>query len=193
MGGEGTINSMIISLKNNSKLLIRRKTFFDRKHSHAELRRIYSKRIHRNDKQLTEQDKRKIRESIKAEIKRENRVKLLVVFSCMILIPALGYFAFSGHKPSSEQINNEIKNGRGSLTYDESISIGLLNLDQNKPFFAIAHFENALNVKPSDQLAIEKLIASYQMLCELNEKTCEMARAKVDSLRKEMRYNLPAN
>ena len=51
---------------------------------------------------------------------------------------------------------------------------GFLNLKKHQPFFAVGHFENAL--------ATEQLILSYLMLCDQNEKTCEMARAKIDSL-----------
>lgn len=182
MGGEGTIQSMITSLKNNKKLLIRRKTFFDRKHSRRELKRIYSEKIKPNNKELAEDEKRRIREALRAELKRENRLKLAIVLGCLIIIPLVAYFAFSGMQLHSERSEGEINMAREQLNYDESIRSGLLSLKNNKPFFAIGHFENALAIQTNDSLAIEKLIISYQLLCEQNEKTCEWVHAKIDSL-----------
>ena len=180
--GAGSINSMIISLKNNKKLLIRRKTFFDRKHSHEELRRVYSKKIDRNEKPLCEAEKSKIRESIRADFKRENRIRVAVVLSCIILIPTITYFAFSGFTLRSPPPAKEVNQQTASLAYTESMQNGFSNLQKHQPFFAIGHFENALSAKPDDPLATEQLILSYLMLCDQNEKTCEMARAKIDSL-----------
>jgi len=180
--GAGSINSMIISLKNNKKLLIRRKTFFDRKHSHEELRSIYSKKINRNEKPLSEAEKSKIRESIRTDFKRENRIRLAVVLSCIILIPTITYLAFSGFTLRSPPPAHETSQITKSTAYTESMQNGFLNLQKNQPFFAISHFENALAAKPDDQLATEQLILSYLMLCDQNEKTCEMAQAKIDSL-----------
>lgn len=174
---------MIISLRNNKSLLLRRTTYFDRKHSHQELKRIYSQRIGRNEKPLSAAEKSKIREEIRADFRRENRVKILIVVGCLILIPTIGYFAFSGFPLRSKSQESEISLNIPSKTYEESLHNGFINLNRNQPFFAIGHFENALRMKQNDELAIEKLILSYEMLCSQNENSCEMARAKIDSLR----------
>lgn len=187
MGAGGTINSMIISLKNNKELLIRRKTFFDNKHSHEELRRIYSQKINRNEKPLTDEERREIREKIRADFKRENRFKIVVVVGCLILIPTLGYVAFSGITLRSELPAVEVSLQEQASAYEESIQNGLTNLNKNQPFFAIGHFENALEVKHNDPFAMEQLIISYKMLCTQNEKSCAMANTKIDSLRNNMR------
>lgn len=187
MGGEGTLNSMIISLRNNKNLLLRRTTYFDRKYSHEELKRIYSQRVRLNEKSLTEAEKRKIREKIRGDLRRENRIKILIVVSCLILIPTIGYFAFSGFPLRSKSQESEISLNIPSKTYEESLHNGFINLNRNQPFFAIGHFENALKVRQNDELAIEKLIFSYEMLCSQNKNSCELAQAKIDSLRSVLR------
>lgn len=178
---------MIISLKNNKELLLRRKTFFDNKHSHEELRRIYSQRINRNEKTLTDEERRKIREKIRADFKRDNRIKILVVVGCLILIPTIGYYAFSGITLRSELPAVEVSQQEQAAAFDESIHNGRTNLNKNQPFFAIGHFENALELRRNDPFALEQLISSYEMLCAQHKKACPMASRKIDSLRNQVK------
>lgn len=178
---------MIISLKDNKRLLIRRKTFFDRKHSHEELKRIHSQRLDLNEKQLTEDEKRRIRQTIRADFKREIIINLLVVTVCLLMISTIGYVSMSQSKSNSEIPKYHLSQVDELETYNECISNGISNLNRNQPFFAIGHFKNALEIKPNDQIAIEKLIQSYLMLCYQNEETCEMVQAKIDSLGFEAR------
>jgi uncharacterized membrane protein len=187
MGGEGTINSMLISLKNNKKLLIRRKTLFHQNHSHKELKQIYSQRIEWNNKTLTELEKRIIREKIRIDLKRKNQIRILVISSTMILVSLIAYSVLTGLTFKSNSIEKKKSHKSELKIYDEGIYNGLLNLNTNQPFLAIGHFENALAVRKKDELAIEKLILSYEMLCKQQVKTCMQSMEKIDSLKKELK------
>ncbi|KAB1065989.1 hypothetical protein [Salibacter halophilus] len=185
MGGEGSIHTMINTLKNNRQLLNRRKGFFDQKRSQKELKGLYSKKLKTPEKPLSDKERKEIRSRLRNEIKRQNRLRVVLLFSVLIVVTVIGYLAFSLLAFQSES-NTTVKHHKSEVKiYDESINKGLSSLNRKKPFIAIGHFNNALEVRPNDELAIDKLILSYQMLCEQHEKSCQKAAIIIDSLNKE--------
>jgi hypothetical protein len=165
--------------------LNRRKGFFDQKRSQKELKGLYSKKLKSSEKPLSDKERKEIRARLRNEIKRQNRLRAVLLFSILIVVSVIGYLSFSLLAVQSEP-NTRVNRHKSEVKiYDESIDKGLSSLNRYKPFMAIGHFNNALEVRPSDEFAIDKLILSYQMLCEQHENSCQKATIIIDSLKKE--------
>ena len=190
MGSEGSINSMLITLKNNKNLLIKRKNYFDRKRSHKKLKRIYSVRLKDHEKTLTESDRQEIRDKLRKDFRRALRVKVFVFSLLLLSFFTAGYYFTTLLVWKTEEVTAPISEKQRTEFYEKSISQGIQSLKDNKPFIAIGHFENALISKPNDGFATGKLIESYELLCEKHQNSCDQVAVKIDSLN-NVEFTLP--
>jgi hypothetical protein len=187
MSAGGTLNSMVISLKNNRDLLIRRTNYFDRKRSESEMRRIYSNRIQLDGPALTKAQKERIRAQVREEYRKEKRTSILIfsgMFFALSVVIYLCFSAFNAVDAGYEQVVIQEATDTNQ-TYQEQLDLGLKYLRQGEPFYAIGYFKTALEVRPRDAYATESLIEAYEALCQKDERSCENAQRAIHALRND--------
>ena len=181
MGGEGSIQGMINSIKNNKLLLNRRRiTFFDNKRSFSELKGIYTNKQSDKEKEISDAERKAIRDQLIAENKKRITYKILALFFTAVLVLSIGnYLLFS---PNYKVIPVDYVDHEKE--YSKAIKNGKERLEAKKAFYAIGYFKQALTHKPEDKAAARLLIKSYYLLCEGSMNNCEGIKKEVDSLRK---------
>lgn len=184
MAGEGSIQGMITSLKNNKIILgKRRTTLFENKRSISELKAIYAKKQTSKEKEISETERQAIRNQIIAENKRVAAIKI-TLFSIVGLWTLFFAIKFIQSSVTTHEVESKriIDHKKG---YEVAMEIGKRNLNDKKSFFAIGYFKQALKHQPKDTIAIRLLVKSYYQLCNGTMEDCEGIKKELDSLRKE--------
>ncbi len=177
MGGFGSIQGMITSLRNNKSLLGNRKRIFYKARSFAELKEEF-RRVKREEITIPEAPKAvkdAIRERLRNEYIKRLRKRIIGLGVIIILSSSLaGYVLLL--PVSSSQTNQQPPYYHKENTengYQQAITDGVEQLKSGNYFLAIGNFENALQLKPKDETAQRLLDNAYQQWCQVNPKICD--------------------
>ncbi|MEQ8624877.1 MAG: hypothetical protein RJQ00_03240 [Vicingaceae bacterium] len=189
MGGEGSIQGMIISLRNNKNLLRgRAKGFFRRELTYSQLRKYYRDSEKPIEDAISSQEQlRKIRARIIEDRKKETRKIIIVVSSLTIVLTFLiillfNSFSFTEVNKSSTKKSRVVDYKMRNDSYNEMVELGLQHLNAEKYFLAVGNFENALRKRPNDLLAEVKLAEALCFLCSKKNIECIKANNYLDKL-----------
>ena len=186
MAGEGSIQGMITSLKNNKMILGRRRTtIFGNKKSFSELKAIYAKKHTPKEKEISKEYRQAIRNQIIAENKRIAAIKITLfsIVGLLTLFIAIKFILRTATYDIESETIIDHKKG-----YEVAIELGRRNLKHNESFFAIGYFKQALKHLPNDSIAVRLLVKSYYQLCNGTMEGCEGIKKELDSLKKEYSF-----
>lgn len=182
MAGESTIQSMIITLRNNRNLLkskspYKNRSFFNTKSDYVK----YSKGNF-NLKKATPEQLQAIRTNIKAQRKRDLILKTGLVICVLIPITWIATLVINSNL--SDPPNNETTTITREMeeNFDFYLQDGNNYLRNRKWHNAIFQYEKALEIHPDNYLVNYRLATALTYQCEEKEKNCERAIILLDSL-----------
>ena len=173
LGGFGSINHMIVTLRNNKRLLPNRRSYF-KPNSYQVTKTEYNKAAGAtfNIKKATPTQLQKIRASIIQKRKREARNFAIII---CVAIPLIGFglymtfqnvsFGFPKTEESVTKTNNEEQ-------YMFYIKDGDNWLSKRNYFNAVFQFKKALQLFPSDFEANYRLALAYSYRCQYDFEDC---------------------
>ena len=196
MGGEGSMAHMIISQRNNKKLL-RRKRLFEKESTFLSIKKEYYKASQgRVDfKKATPEELKRIRNKVIANRKSEYRIQL-IVFCFSILF--IGFFTFKIFKSENSKTkayynnNMEVELVKKKEKYLFFISDGDKWISEENWSNAIFQYKEALKIFPTEFDANYRLALAYSYSCQNEQINCEIGEKLTDTLKKQFpnRYEI---
>jgi hypothetical protein len=188
--GGGSIQNMLVTLKNNKNLLRKRKSIFLRKSEFKRLRETYKEasRVIVNERKATKEELEQIRQRVLAERKKDIRIQLVILTIVGLVVVSSGIFILNNVRTTrieSEKISQAQLIKETKLNYRESMTEGSKMMDEEQWFYAAGYFENALTYVPNDPEAEYNLALAYCQLCFNEESACKKANELVDKMIKE--------
>ncbi|MBR8533933.1 hypothetical protein KDU71_00040 [Carboxylicivirga sediminis] len=182
MGFEGSVLAMINTLKNNKKLLARRKTFKDRRKEFS-----YKKGNPLKFKELPEKELNELKVRIKAKLKKERRIKTTVIIVLMMLLVYLSITMFNIiNNRTIEKQTRELEQQRIYFEWQEKenakrkearivyyLNKGYGNLSQGNYQDAKYFFYKAKQQDKSDYRVMIGYAKAYVYDCVFNDRECE--------------------
>jgi hypothetical protein len=186
-GSAGGTQGMLTSLSNNKKLRPDRKSLFMRRPKFSGLRDDYRNLSQTilSGKKATPEELKLIREKVLQQRKRDaiRQISIWIVVSCCVLT-GIGMWYNSFQQKSEEKATSILaKESADALSgYEANMLEGLKKVEEKKFFYAVGHFENALDYIPHDELAEYQLAKTFCMMCYHQNHACKTAKSIVDSL-----------
>ena len=189
MGGEGSMAYMIASLRDNKRLL-RRKRLFEKERTFLNIKKEYYKASQgRIDfKKASPTELKKIREKVIANRKSENRTKLIVFCFSFFFIGII----------ISKII--EVENNRANMYNESNLEIEWIEKTEKYLFFitdgdkwiqnknwnnAVFQYKEALKIFPDEYDANYRLVLAYSYLCQNKNLECKKGEKLVQKLKKQ--------
>jgi len=173
LGGFGSINHMIVTLRNNKKLMPNKRSYF-KPNSYQVIKTEYNKAADAsfNFKKATPAQLKKIRAGIIQKRKREARNFVIII---CVAIPLIGFgifktfqsFSFSTQKTDKQSI--KAKNEKQYMFYIKDGDSWLL---KRHYFNAVFQYKKALQLFPSDFEANYRLAMAYSYRCQYDFEDC---------------------
>ncbi len=193
LGGFGSIQSMITSLRNNRNLLRNRKKLFQKDFSFAEAKALYQekKRI-LQFKESTPAQLATIREEIRKERRRNTFVYFIAAFFAAVVVGFIGYKVFSPAIVSikqnhlAERKQEAMEKERKFLFY---VTDGDTWFEKGRWHNAIYQYRLAVNLYPADFNARYRLAQALVQHCVHSGEDCRNARITIKQLIKEYPEN----
>lgn len=187
MPGGGSGIGMIVSLKNNSKLLPNRKSLFMRRPKFSGLRDDYRNLSQTilSGKKATPEELKLIREKVLQQRKRDaiRQISIWIAVSfCALAGIGMWYNSFQQKSVENATAILAKESSEALSGYEINMLEGLKKVEEKKLFYAVGHFENALEFVPHDELAEYQLAKTFCMMCYHQKHACKTAKNMVDSL-----------
>jgi tetratricopeptide (TPR) repeat protein len=182
MAGESSIQSMIITLRNNRNLLksrspYRNKSFFQTKSDYVKYSKGNFDLIKATPEQLET-----IRTKIKAHRKRELLITTLIIIIILIPVSWLVVFAINLNLSDPPNIETTTITKDTEENFEFYLSDGNKYLRNRKWHNAIFQYEKALEIHPDNYLVNYRLATALTYQCEEKEVDCDKAIIILDSL-----------
>jgi len=195
MGFEGSVLAMINTLKNNKKLLARRKTFKDRR---KEFR--YKKGEPLKFKELPANELNELKASIRAKLKKERRIKLAVITALMMFLGYLSITMFNVvNNRTIEKQTRELEQHRSKIELQQKeeakrkearivyfLNRGYSNLSQDNFRDAKYYFYKARQQDKLDNRVMIGYAKAYVYDCVFNDRECD----RVDEIVSNLKRNI---
>ena len=198
MGGEGSLSSMITTLKNNNNLLRKRIPIFKRQSDFTRIRKAYHRSAPKitHKKEPTPEEREWIKARALAKLKQELYIRWVKNALFLALIAFSIYVVYQNSQlqttyqpktPGLEAMKPALPSEpvKSISEYDENMALGIERLQENKWFYAAGYFETALKHKPGDEKARYNLALTYCLLCYNEQKACTRAEGLLDRLIRE--------
>lgn len=190
MAGEGSIQGMITSLRNNKKLL-RRPNLFRQGNSFLNLKKEYLKAAGGkvNVRKLSKEELAVIRKKVVKERRKENRTNV-GIFIASVLI--MGYIVFYTINEINEYENGfkKIELKKSTDEYLSLIADGDQWLKKRSWRNAIFEYKKALEIFPSEFDINFRLASAYAYRCESEFENCNEAKELLNKLLRKDPRNL---
>ncbi len=182
MGGGGSIQGMINSLKNNKKLL-RRNRMFLKDRSFLNLKKEYLKAADGevNFKKATKKQLSEIRVKVIRERKKRSYIYIGLFIACFFIIGFPIYHDFKANK-MAEETTDSIQLEKDKKEYLDLIADGDLWLSKKKWHNAIFQYKEALTLFPKEYDANYRLAMAYCYRCESEFEDCKKAKKLLEKL-----------
>ncbi|MBT0607385.1 tetratricopeptide repeat protein [Aequorivita echinoideorum] len=192
VGGFGSIQNMIITLRNNKNLLPNRKSFFESKNFKT-TKREYHKVTGRqfNIKKASPEELLAIRKKIKSNRKRESRkFAILLCISLPLIFAGLyfGIYNFSLGFPELEVTSFQIQKDEIEK-YHFYVNDGDAWLAKGNYHNAVFQYKKALQLFPNDFEANYRLALGYSYKCQYDFKDCRKGKILIDKLSEQFPHN----
>jgi hypothetical protein len=189
MAGEGGMAHMIVSQRNNKRLL-RRKRLFEKERTFLSIKKEYYKASQgRVDfKKATPEELKKIRNKVIANRKSENRIQLTVLCFSILII---GFIIFKIVKSENsitkaqQNSNMEVELIKKTEKYMFFISDGDKWISEKNWSNAIFQYKEALKVFPTEFDANYRLALAYSYSCQNEQINCEIGERLTERLIKQ--------
>lgn len=176
MAGGGSIQGMIISLRNNKHLLRPKRSFLNQR---KEFLKAAKGEI--NLKKATKQELELLRKEIYQERKRQRKIDV-TIWSCIgIILLSIGILLTNTLKvqiQESEKVSYDIK----MANYLQLIEEGDEWLTKRSWNNAIFQYKKALEIFPEEYDIHYRLTYAFCLSCEADFKNCNKAKEKLDKL-----------
>lgn len=190
MAGGGSIQSMLTTLRENKKLLPKRKNIFKNKAEIQRLKDYYKKHPQDllKDKTTTKEERAKIRQRVLKGRKRDTRIQLITVGIISLLIVAGSLYLIDkmeARKAEQEKAQQDLIFKEKEIKYNENMAEGRNQMEKEQWFFAAGYFRKALSFIPQDPKAEYNLAKAYSLLCYNKKAACAEACEMIDNLIKK--------
>lgn len=185
-GGFGSINHMIVTLRNNRNLLPTKRSYF-KKQDYGAIKNEYYKAVGGsfNIKKASPEELLAIRKKIIKKRKREvHRFTILLCIGLPLIVLGL-YFTFQNYSfgfPKSQQLEQiDLKNIKEEkhLFY---LNDGDVWLKKRDWYNAIFQYKNALKLYPNEFNASYRLAIAYSYRCQYEFEDCEVGKKLIEKL-----------
>lgn len=183
MGGGGSIQGMIIALRNNKNLLSKRKSLHEQNQSQktSGIKSGLNCDIEATDEQLLE-----IRTRIRKRNKRKKIFNSLIITTSVLIVL---YLSFLNSKKDVLYEKSVIEIKAKEKTYKNYIQYGDTWLEDKKYNAAIYNYQKAVDLAPSDYHANYRLALAYSYICSKNKLQCNEGTLFIDKLIAEFGSN----
>lgn len=195
MGGEGSIQHMINTLRNNKKLL-RKKNFFkkDRTFLHLSFEDFKGTSAKPNLKNATEEELAVLRAKLIKERKKTFRINLIAIIS-ILCFGAVMVFYFI-HKNNINK--TQLKAQEEEMSFIENYNQYVYYIQEGDKWMEKSHwhnsiyiYEQAVNLLPNEFDANYKLALAYAKSCKNENKNCEKAKKSHARLKEQFPNKTP--
>ncbi|WP_334113043.1 hypothetical protein [Paucihalobacter sp.] len=182
MGGEGSIQGMITTLRNNKKLL-RSKRMFKKERSFLNLKQEYFKAAGGRlaFKEASKEDLLKIRQKIIQERTKNTVLFSLVaalIFSCVFYLSI--QFLRNERKVEEQQQAAQFK--KQEKLFLKYLIEGDEWFEKGSCYNSIFSYERALEIFPDNYDVNYRIVTVYAVQCEMDYKNCFKAKELLESL-----------
>lgn len=189
MAGGGSIAGMIISIRNNAKLL-RKKSMFKKESSFLHVKKEYLKAAEGklDLKKATPHELKKVREVVKQNRRESRKLTLIALFVAAPLVLFVGYAIQTNasiYPQSTYADTKETDPNNRHNDYLFFIADGDKYLEEKKWHNAIFQYTEALKLFPREFDANYRLSLAYTYSCSFEGKNCDAAHYTLDKLGKE--------
>lgn len=177
MGAGGSIQAMLISLKNNGSLLKPRLKIFQKEHPFGERRNKFQgarRKIGLHDKPLSPEEKERIKNAIRSSYRRDSILRLGVTFAILSMI-GIGIYFWSRTLKVDHQQSREFQREQVLKNYREALLRGDDLMNAKMWGQAVTEYRTALELRPNSQSLAYKLCLAYCLQCKLKHQQCELA------------------
>lgn len=189
LGGFGSINHMIVTLRNNRNLLPTKRSYFKNR-DYSTLKNEYYNAVGGafNLKKANPEQLLAIRKKIIKKRKKEARVFLLLLCVCLPLIVLVLYFSFHNFRfgfpnvKTAQEISIENNDEEKYMFYLED---GDTWLQKRNYYNAVFQYKKAVALYPSDFEANYRLALGYSYQCQYDFENCDKGMKLVSILEKE--------
>lgn len=193
LGGFGSINHMIVTLRNNRNLLPAKRSYF-RKKDYKAIKNEYYKAVGGsfNIKKTSPEQLKAIRKKIRSKRKREAQQFIILLCLGLPLIAFTLYITFNNFHfgfPKLEQVKEVDIEKAKQEKYLFYINDGDTWLKKEDWYNAIFQYKNALKLYPNDFDANYRLALSYSYRCQYEFEDCEIGKKLIDKLEKQFPNN----
>lgn len=181
LGGGGSVQNMITTLKSNKKLLNRRNYLFKRNSSYNKsLRQKYYKAYKGivDERKPSKAEIDAIRQKVIAEQKKEFVIRISITSVIFIALIVCVFVVAKNNQAKyleAEKIKKEKLANESVLSYRKSMDNGLKAIQKKQWFFAVGHYENALRFSPNNAEAEYNLVFALCSLCYYENSSCQKA------------------
>src|SRR5690554_227695 len=194
LGGFGSLNHMIITLRNNKNLLSKKRSYF-KPSNYQTLKNEYYNTVGNafNIQKATPEQLHSIRQKIIENRKKEWR-KLILLFSVLLPLICFGLYAlfanFSFGFPKNEmEVNNEIVEDKSAEKYLFYIEDGDRWVARKNYSNAIFQYQKALELHPNNFDATYRLALGYSYRCQYNFEDCDVGMRLISGLERQFPNN----
>lgn len=186
MPGGGSILSMVVSLRNNNKML-RRKNIFEkgRRMDDPEMTTYKSRHRPIEEKHLSESELNIIREKVREQNKKRLRKSIKVsvlVFSFVFLLVYIGSIKISETIVSRNQVTAEMLLEQKKAEASSRIQQGDFLVTQTMYGEAIFHYKKAVELFPESFKANARLANAYMKSCLEDYTYCDEGKRHLDRI-----------
>ncbi len=190
LGGFGSINHMIVTLRNNRKLLPVKPSYFKNK-SYTNIKNEYYKVAKESFdiKKATPEQLKLIREKIISNRKKETRRQAIFLSIAMPLACYGLYLVFHNFSfgfPETKKITTEQIENNDQEKYLFLLEDGDNWLKKRNYYNAVFQYKKAVQLYPNDFDANYRLALGYSYRCQYNFEDCEIGKKLINKL--EIQY-----
>lgn len=189
MGGEGSMAYMIASLRNNKRLL-RRKRLFEKERTFLNIKKEYYKASQGKVdlKKATPKELKKIRDKVLANRRSENRTQFTVLCFLILIIGFGAFKFFKAEKNKFKTYNNDserVESAEKIEKYMFFIADGDKWIQKKHWNNAVFQYREALSVFPNEYDANYRLSLAYSYLCQNKNVNCKEGKKLISKLKKQ--------
>ncbi len=177
MGFGHSVQTMINTLRANKKLLPKRIRYFERGKDFEALKTTYRRHTAKlgGDQKASPEQLALIRQRVLEDLRSDRRKLIWSISGVLVLLSCLAYFSWPTNTPTSSPTKLKIEESELEYKFREYMNRGMIQLNQEKWFFAAGNFEEAVSLYPNSSEATYYLCYTYVKLCQENERSCEKA------------------
>jgi len=189
MAGGGSISGMIISLRNNAKLL-RKRNRFNKESSFRQVKREYLKAAEGklDLKKASPYELKRVREIVEQNRRESRKLTLIALFIVAPIVIYLGYSIQnygSIYPQPSNGLSTEINHDKRRSEYLFLINDGDKYIEKKKWHNAIFQYSSAVKLYPKEFDANYRLSLAYTYSCSAEKINCSAANYTLQKLEKE--------